>query len=102
MRSLRALAVFLALAACAPPPPTAYAPGVEQNFMRACEAQSTVPGLCACTWDRIEAGIAPADFAALEALPGPERQAHPLTQQIEGYALACGADLDGEVEPAAP
>lgn len=68
------------------------------NFMRACEAQSTVPGLCACTWDKIEAEVPASDFQALELLPGPERLAHPLSQQISGYALACGAQL---TQPAA-
>ncbi|MBY0565343.1 MAG: hypothetical protein K2P58_14330 [Hyphomonadaceae bacterium] len=91
---------LLALAACAPAAPTAYTPVVEQNFMRACEAQSTVPGLCACTWERIEAGVAPADFMALESLPGPERAAHPLTEQIEAYALACGAQSSEDATPA--
>ena len=94
---------LLVLAACSPPTAqTAFAPGVEQNFMRACEAQSTVPGLCGCTWDRIEAGISPSDFAAVEALPGLERQGHPLTAQIESYALACGADVATDDEPSAP
>lgn len=99
MRGLIVIAA-LALVSCAPPTPAGYPPGVEQNFMRACEAQSAVAGLCACTWDRIEAVVAPADFAALERLPGPERAAHPLAQQIEGYALACAAQIGDETAPA--
>jgi hypothetical protein len=96
MRSL-VIAVLFAAAACTPAPSRAYAPAVEENFMRACEAASTVPGLCACTWARIEAEVPPADFAALEALPGPQRQAHALARQIESYALACNPELsDGE------
>lgn len=102
MRFMSAIVVFV-LAACSPPPvETTYAPGVEQNFMRACEAESVVPGLCGCTWDRIEAGVAPADFAALERLSAAERQSHPLTARIEGYALACGADAAADAEPSAP
>jgi hypothetical protein len=91
MRLVLALAVF-ALAACSPRSGE-YPPGIEMNFMRACEAQSTVPGLCACTWDKIEAEVPATDFQALELLPGPERLDHPLTAQINGYALACGEQL---------
>jgi hypothetical protein len=94
------LIATLTLAACTPPAPQGYPPGVEQNFMRACEAQSTVSGLCACTWERIEAVVTPADFAALERLPGSERAAHPLAQQIEGYALACAAEIGEDATPA--
>ena len=92
-------ASFLALAACAPAAPAAYTPDIEANFMRACEAQSTVPGLCACTWERIEAGVPAAEFLALERLPGAERAAHPLTEQIESYALACGAQSGEDATP---
>jgi hypothetical protein len=92
MRLVLALAVF-ALAACSPPRSGEYPPDIEMNFMRACEAQSTVPGLCACTWEKIKTEVPVTDFQALELLPGPERLAHPLSQQINGYALACGAQL---------
>lgn len=92
MRLVVALAV-LALAACSPPTSSGYPPDIEMNFMRACEAQSTVPGLCACTWDKIKAEVPVSDFQALELLPGPERLAHPLSGQISGYALACSAQL---------
>jgi hypothetical protein len=91
MRLVLALAAF-ALAACSPRSGE-YPPDIEMNFMRACEAQSQVPGLCACTWDKIEAEVPVSDFQALELLPGPERLAHPLSTQISGYALACSAQL---------
>lgn len=90
---------LLALAACAPPAQTAYTPAIEQNFMRACEAQSVIPGVCACTWERIEAGVPAADFAALEQLSAAERAEHPLTERIESYAMACGAQTDEDVTP---
>jgi hypothetical protein len=95
------IVVLFALAACGQPaaPPT-YPPTTEINFMRACEAHSTVPGLCACVWDKIEANVPPADFTALEAMPGAEREAHPLKRQIDGYALSCGAELSREPAPA--
>lgn len=93
--------VGLALASCGQPSSGGYPPGYEQNFMRACEAQSTVPGLCACTWDKIEAGVPPSQFAAYELLPGTERVAHPLTQQLQGYALTCATELGVEL-PKAP
>ncbi len=99
MRLAAATVVALTLAACSQPSSSPYPPGVEMNFMRACEAQSTVPGLCQCTWDKIEVGVPPADFTALERLPGPEREAHPLKQQIDGYALACASELSREQAP---
>lgn len=97
---MRVLAVFalLALAACSRPA-TTYAPGVEMNFMRACEPRSTISGLCACVWDKIETEVTPADFTALERLPGPQREAHPLKRQIDGYAMACGTELSREPAP---
>lgn len=89
MRFAVALLVVVSLAACAPRP-AGYPPGFETNFMTACEAQpGAIAERCACIWDRIEADIAPDDFRALEALPGPERLAHPLMRQIEGYRQAC-------------
>lgn len=87
------LAGGLLLAACGQPQQAGWPAGAEMNFMRACEARSTVAGLCGCTWEQIEANIDPADFVALERLPGPEREAHALTQQISGYAEACHAQL---------
>lgn len=91
------LAVFaLVLAGCSPPPAATYPPTTQANFMRACEAQSTVPGLCGCVWGKIAADVPPADFSALEQLPGPQREASPLKQQIDGYALTCGTELSTE------
>jgi hypothetical protein len=95
---LAAILLILALAACGQRE-AGFAPGTEMNFMRACEARSETPGLCGCIWDRIEAEVPPDDFNALERLPGPEREAHPLTEQINGYAFACVSELT--TEPAA-
>jgi hypothetical protein len=89
-----------ALAACTPQP-AAYAPDVERNFVTACEAQGSAGALCTCVWDRIETEIPPGDFTALERLPGPQRDAHPLTAQIAGYVEACNAGLAPQVEPGA-
>jgi hypothetical protein len=95
MRLVLALAVF-ALAACSPPS-TGFRPGVEMTFMRACEAQPNVPdGVCACTWERVEAEVDPNDFDALEQLPGPQRDAHPIMRQIQGYSTACALQRVGE------
>lgn len=88
MRLVVVLAV-LALAACSPPS-NEFRPGVEMTFMQACGAQPNVPaGVCACTWAKVEAEVDPNDFAALEQLPGPERIAHPLMREIQGYSAAC-------------
>lgn len=98
MIRLALLTALCALAACSQPART-YAPGVEANFMRACESRSAMQGFCACVWDKIATNIAPADFAALEQLPGPERAANPVMQQIVGYQHACVA-AQGEPQPA--
>ncbi|MEZ5960986.1 MAG: hypothetical protein R3C30_11255 [Hyphomonadaceae bacterium] len=98
---LLAIGSLLALAACNPGP-AAYAPGVEHNFMTACEAQQgSSVALCGCTWEKIEAEISPNDFAALERLPQQQRETHPLTTQINGYVEACAISLTPPVEPAA-
>jgi hypothetical protein len=86
------------LAACGQQREAGYPPGVEMNFTRACESQNPTQGLCACIWDKIEADVPPNDFAALERLPGPEREAHPLMRQINEYSFACARQL--EMEPA--
>ena len=91
MRLLASLSL-LALAACNPQPAT-YAADVERNFMMACEAQGSSNELCGCTWSKVEEGIRPGDFAALERMPGPQRESHPLTAQINGYVEACAVDL---------
>ncbi|ANP45173.1 hypothetical protein [Candidatus Viadribacter manganicus] len=90
----------LVLAACTQQP-VAYTPDVERNFMTACEIQGASNALCGCTWDRIEADIPPDDFAALERLPGPQREDHPMTAQINGYVEACNASLATESAPSA-
>lgn len=97
---LLAIVSLLALAACNPQPAT-YAPDVERNFMMACEAQGSSNALCGCTWNRIESEISPGDFAALERMPGPQRESHPLTAQINGYVEACAVTVTPPVEPAA-
>jgi hypothetical protein len=101
VRAAFAVLLILCLGACERRA-ARYPPGYETNFMTACEAQAgALPERCACIWDRIEADIAPDDFRALELLPGPERQTHPLMRQIEGYRQACLAAFPGEtrVEP---
>lgn len=77
------------LAACGQqPPPAAYPPHYELNFMQACQAREAA-ALCRCVWDRIAAEVPRADFDALERAPLAERETSPLTRQIEGYAVAC-------------
>jgi hypothetical protein len=104
MRSVAVLA-FVALAACSRAPET-YPPDFERNFITACEAQGSTAELCRCSWERITAEIRPSDFAALERLPGPERETHPLMARINGFMMACQAQLalppleDGEQVPA--
>lgn len=75
-----------------------YPPGVEANFMRACESQSSVRGLCTCAWGQIEAHVRPSDFAALERLSETERNRSPVKQQIDAYTRTCLAQL----QPAEP
>lgn len=100
MRTMIAVLAVVSLAACGPAA-VGYPPGVEMNFMQACQSQGAESALCECTWDRIEAEIDANDFTALERLPGPEREAHPITGQIEQFALACyAADAGEPVEPA--
>ena len=92
--------VALALGACTQQPAT-YPPDFERNFMVACEAQGSSSALCSCTWDKIETDISPGDFASLERLPGPQRESHPLTLQINGYVESCNASLSPQIVPAA-
>jgi TIR domain len=75
-------------------------PDVARNFNIACEAQGSTRALCSCVWGRIEENVTPGDFAALERLPGPEREANPLTAQINGYVEACNIQLAPPVAPA--
>jgi hypothetical protein len=88
----------LALGACAEPSPE-YPSHYEFAFMQACEAQDPLPGLCACTWDKIEANFARRDFDALERMSADERAADPRQAQIEGYALECGDSLTSPEGP---
>lgn len=87
-----ALAALAIVAGCAPQTP-AYPEHYEFGFMQACEAQGPIEGLCACTWEQIEANIARNDFDALERMSAEERAASPLQRQIEGYALECAQTL---------
>lgn len=101
MRAWLVLAAVAALAACSPPART-FAPASEQEFMQACEQGSPAPGLCACTWEKITAEVDPNDFAALERLPGPQRDAHPIMTQILGMRQACLASLTAPPAGAEP
>jgi hypothetical protein len=97
---MRALAlVSLSMFGACDAQPQTYPPDYERNFMVACEAQRSTNALCSCVWERIEAEISPGDFAALERLPGPDREAHPLTAQINGYVEACNVTLTRPLTP---
>jgi hypothetical protein len=98
------LAALTMLAACGhSAPDTTYPPQFELNFMRACQAQGTTAAFCSCTWDRIEAEVAPADFAEFERLAPTEQASHPLQQQIEEFALACAPQTQApDEDPPAP
>lgn len=101
MRVLPGLCLIV-LAACGRPE-ARYPPQVEINFMSACQTQGSTQQRCACIWDRIEANIDPNSFVALEQLPGPEREAHPLMQQIHQYRRECpNSPADGVEPPLAP
>jgi hypothetical protein len=69
------------------------------TFMNSCQAQGSSAELCACVWDRVEADVPANDFAALERLPGPEREAHPLMAQIRGYRESCNVAIEPPVTP---
>ena len=86
------------LAACGRPE-ARYPLHVQTNFMGACQNQGSTQQRCACIWDKIEANIDPNSFAALEQLAGPERESHPLMQQIQQYSLACPSVPAGGAEP---
>ena len=101
-----ALVLLLLAAASCGRPATGYPPEYELNFIRACEARSAVPGVCACTWEKIEAGVTVAEFTALEAMPAAQRETAPAKLRIDEYALSCarelGAERSGAQAPAAP
>lgn len=112
-RTLFAIAALAALAACGQPQQEeGYPPHYEYGFMRACEAQGPASGVCACTWDRIEAEIPRGEFDRFERLSAREREADPLKGQFEGFSLACAANAASTqevqvapadaTEPAAP
>jgi hypothetical protein len=92
MRLWLFLVPVLAVAACNQQA-ASYPPEYEPNFMTACEAQGSSNALCGCVWNRIETEISPGDFAALERLPAANRDAHPLTAQINGYVEACNVEI---------
>jgi len=96
-------AALAALAACGQSAPETYPPQFELNFMRACQAQGPSSQFCGCTWEKIEAEVAPADFASFERLPAAEQPSHPVQQQIEQFALECAAQPQTPTEePPAP
>ncbi|MBL8531786.1 MAG: hypothetical protein JNK94_08630 [Hyphomonadaceae bacterium] len=95
-------AAALLLAACGQNQ-TGYPPEIAYNFTQACEAQRPAAGVCGCIWERIEANVPRAEFEALERLSPAQRTEHPLTAQIEGFALACAQPENGDIaEPPPP
>ncbi|MGD9981757.1 MAG: hypothetical protein AB7H66_02995 [Hyphomonadaceae bacterium] len=95
---LLALVSLLALGACNPRP-VVYPPGVELTFVNSCQAQGSSAELCGCVWERVEAEVPADDFAALERLPLPEREAHPLMAQIRGYRETCSVAINPPPAP---
>jgi len=114
IRTTLALTALVALTACGQPQQQdqGYPPHYEYGFMRACEAQGPAPGVCACTWDRIEAEVPRSEFDRFERLSARERDVDPLKGQFEGFSLACAASAASTqevrvapvdaTEPAAP
>jgi hypothetical protein len=103
MRLLVLAACAAALAACGQQPASqTYPPQFELNFIRACQAQGPSQAFCACNWEKVEAEIAPADFAAFERLPATEQASHPVQQQIERFALECADQLQPPPEDPPP
>lgn len=92
MRALLAFA-FLMLAACGPQAQPGYTPEYSFGFTQSCTAQGAPRELCTCIWSKIEANVSRADFDALERMSVAERGDHPLSRQIEGYAVECAANL---------
>jgi hypothetical protein len=93
MRAIVAFGFLLLLAACGRE--AGYPDDYRFNFIQACESQQMVAGLCACTWEKIEANVARADFDAAERMSPEQRALTPLQRQIEGYAVECAASLTG-------
>lgn len=102
--ALSLIAALLVLAACGPQPSTfEYTPDYAYGFTQSCAAQGGASReLCTCIWGKIEANVPRADFDALERLSAAERSAHPLSRQIEGYALECAASLPQPIAEPAP
>lgn len=93
----------LALAACGQQDAKTYPPQYELNFMRSCQAQRAPAQFCACTWERIERDVSPADFAAFERMPPNEQATNPLRDQIARYAEECRSEaMPAPQKPAAP
>jgi len=114
IRTILALTALVALSACGQPQQQeeGYPPHYEYGFMRACEAQGPAPGVCACTWDRIEAEVPRSEFDRFERLSARERAADPLTSQFEEFGRTCATSAASiqevhvapadETEPEAP
>ncbi|MEZ5995009.1 MAG: hypothetical protein R3C25_04585 [Hyphomonadaceae bacterium] len=105
MRAIAALALILAvsLGVCERrAAEEGFSPDYRLNFVNACQAQGSGPEMCACAWDRIEAEVSRRDFDALERLPGPQRDADPLTARINQYVQACAAQFAPVPDPESP
>lgn len=92
------------LAACGQASSTIeYTPDYAYGFTQSCAAQGGASReLCTCIWGKIESNVPRADFDALERLPAAERSTHPLSRQIEGYAVECAASLPQPTSESAP
>jgi hypothetical protein len=95
------LAALAALAACGQSAPAPYPPEYELNFMRACQVRQTT-AQCSCIWGKIETDVPVADFIEVERLPASERASHPITGQVERFALECAAQLQPPIEDPPP
>lgn len=99
-RAVALAGVALAFAACGQPE-TGYTEQHSFGFMQGCTAQGMSREMCGCVWGKIEANISRADFDALERMTVAQRDGHPLSGQIEGYAMECAATLpQPAIEPA--
>lgn len=106
MRSMIAMILLSAVASCNRPPAAEYSPQVEANFMRGCASRSAPQSYCACVWEKIEAEIPEQQFAALERMPAAQRDASPITRQIQAFATECQSTasriIDAREQPPAP
>lgn len=85
--------LLVALAACGPQAEPGYTPEYSFGFTQSCAAQSGSRELCTCIWEKIEANVPRSEFDALERLSPADRATHPMSRQIEGYAIECAANL---------